>query len=127
MTEQIRPTMPPLMLQPVVHVRDMAASVAFYERLGGSIIHGGREEDWVLMQVGSAQLSLIAQPPNEAEGEGTVELNFHSEMPLEQLEEQLRSTHAQITDDQSFGRQLQLRSPDGMLIRINEMEPDSYV
>jgi hypothetical protein len=126
-TDQIRTKMPPLMLQPVVHVQDMAASVAFYERLGGSIIHGGREEDWVLMQVGSAQLSLVAHPPNEAEGESTVELNFHSEMPLEELEEQLRSTHAHITDDQAFGRQLQLRSPDGMLIRINQVEPDSYV
>ncbi len=121
---------PPLMLQPMVHVRDMAASVAFYEHLGGSIIHGGRDEDWVLMQVGSAQIALVAYPPNAAQGEGTVELTFHCEMPLERLEEQLRGTDvavAEITSDLAFGRQLQIKSPDGMLIKINEVEPIPYV
>jgi hypothetical protein len=121
---------PALMLQPMVHVEDMATSVAFYEHLGGSIIHGDRDESWVLMQVGSAQIGLLATPPNHEQGEGTVELNFHSEMPLEQLEEQLRESDlavARITNDLAFGRQLQIRSPDGMLIKINEVEPESYV
>lgn len=119
-------TTPALMLQPMVHVQDMAASVAFYEYLGGSIIHGDRDEDWVLMQVGSAQIGLVAHPPNAAEGEGTVELNFHCEMPLEQLKERLRDPDlaaAHITNDLAFGRQLQVRSPDGLLIKINQVEP----
>jgi hypothetical protein len=117
------------MLQPLVHVHDMAASVAFYERLGGSIIHGDRNEDWVLMQVGSAQIGLVAHPPNAEEGEGTVELNFHSEMPLEQLEEHLRETNVavDIANDMAFGQQLQIKSPDGMLIKINQVEPNTYV
>ena len=121
---------PVLMLQPRVHVQDMAASVEFYEHLGGSIVHGGRDGDWTLMQVGSAQIGLLAHPPNPADGEGTVELNFHSEMPLEHLEEQLRETDvavAHITTDVTFGRQLQVKSPDGLLIKINEVEPEPYL
>lgn len=117
---------PVLMLQPMVHVQDMAASVEFYEHLGGSIVHGGRDGAWTLMQVGSAQIGLLAHPPNPQDGEGKVELNFHSEMPLEDLEERLRETDnavARITTDVTFGRQLRVKSPDGLLIKINEVEP----
>jgi hypothetical protein len=130
MAEQPRTTTPGLMLQPMVHVQDMAASVAFYEHLGGSIIHGSSEEDWVLMQVGSAQIGLVAHPPNPEQGEGTVELNFHCEMPLDQLESQLRGTDvavARITTDLAFGRQLQVKSPDGLLIKINQVDPEPYL
>jgi catechol 2,3-dioxygenase-like lactoylglutathione lyase family enzyme len=116
-----------LQLQPMVHVDDMAESVAFYEHLGGSIIHGNRDSQWVLMQVGTAQIGLLAQPPNPGQGEGRVELNFHSPMPLSRLEQLLRSSGvagAQITTDLEFGRQLRVTSPDGLLIKINELEPD---
>ena len=34
-------------LRPMVHVEDMTASVAFYERLGAEIVHGSRDGDWV--------------------------------------------------------------------------------
>jgi predicted enzyme related to lactoylglutathione lyase len=118
---------PLLMLQPMVHVQDMDAAVTFYEHLGGSIIHGGRDGDWTLMQVGSAQIGLLAHPPNPEQGEGTVELNFHSPMPLDELEEKLRAadvTIAQIATDLAFGRQLQIKSPDGLLIKINQIEPE---
>jgi catechol 2,3-dioxygenase-like lactoylglutathione lyase family enzyme len=128
-TERSASGTPALHLQPMVHVEDMAASVDFYEHLGGSIIHGGRDGDWTLMQVGSAQIGLLAHPPNPEQGEGTVELNFHSPMPLTELEERLRDsdvTIAQITTDLAFGRQLQVRSPDGLLIKINQLEPDVY-
>lgn len=130
MAEQTRTTTPGLMLQPMVHVQDMAASVAFYEYLGGSIIHGSSEEDWVLMQVGSAQIGLVAHPPNPEQGEGTVELNFHCEMPLDELENHLRETDvavARVTTDLAFGRQLQVKSPDGLLIKINQVDPEPYL
>ena len=40
-----------LRLQPMVHVRKMSAAVEFYERLGGQLVHGSRDGDWVLMRV----------------------------------------------------------------------------
>lgn len=35
-------------------------------------------------------------------------------------------TIAQPTTDEGFGRQLQLKSPDGLLLKVNELEPELY-
>ena len=80
-------TDPGLHLQPMVHVDDLAASIAFYEQLGAEIVHGGRESEWVLMQLGTVQIGLVARPPDAARGETVVELHFGAAMPLEQLEQ----------------------------------------
>jgi catechol 2,3-dioxygenase-like lactoylglutathione lyase family enzyme len=116
-----------LQLQPMVHVADLAASVAFYERLGGELIHGSRDGDWVLMQLGMTQIGLLAHPPNAEEGECAVELNFAASMPLDELERRLRGagvTIAEIATDRDFGEQLRIMSPDGLLVKINQIEPD---
>jgi hypothetical protein len=112
-----------LQLQPLVHVRDMAASVAFYEHLGGEIIHGSRDGDWVLMQVGTTQIGLVTQPPGA--GESTVELNFGVAAPLATVQQRLRG--AELTTHPDLGPQLQVRSPDGLVIKINQLEPDPYL
>ena len=112
-------------LQPVVHVPDLAASVAFYERLGGEIIHGDRTGEWVLMQVGTTQIALVSDRPDEHRGEGTVELHFAAGVPLEELQQHLRAGEIAIHRD--FGPQLQLHSPEGLLIKISQREPDPYL
>ena len=108
-----------LELRPVVHVADMAASVAFYERLGGEIIHGGPDDEWVLIQLGAVQIDLVTGP---AGGDGTVQLTFAADAPVEHLQQRLPG--ARLTTDRTFGRQLLVRSPDGLLIRIGQREPD---
>lgn len=118
-----------LRLQPMVHVRDMSAAVAFYERLGATVAQGSRDGDWVLIAIGGAELSLLAHPPNPEQGEGLVELNFDYHGDLAALEESLRTagvTIAAPTSDEGFGRQLQLESPDGLLIKLNRLEPELY-
>ncbi len=120
---------PGLHLQPMVHVEDMAASVHFYEQLGGEILHGSRDGDWVLKRLAGAEIGLLAHPPNPVQNEGIVELNFQTHEPLDALEDQLREagvTIAQPTTDEGFGRQLQLQSPDGLLLKVNELEPELY-
>jgi len=116
-------------LRPMVHVEDMAASVAFYEHLGAQIAHGSRDGDWVLLRLAGGQIGLLAHPPNPDQNEGTVELNFEATEPLEQLEDRLRGTGVTIarpTNDEGFGRQLQLASPDGLLVKIDELQPELY-
>jgi hypothetical protein len=125
MAQEPQVTSPGLELQPMVHVQDMAASVAFYERLGGEIIHGSRDGEWVLMQVGTVQISLRADPPDQNRGESTVELNFAAAAPIEQLQQTLPG--ARLATHPDFGRRLEVRSPDGLLIRINQREPDAYL
>ena len=113
-----------LHLQPMVHVVDMAASVAFFEQLGGAVIHGGRESDWVLMQVGTVQIGLLAGKP----GGSAVELHFGAATPLEQLERRLHRAGfpvAEVTSDRHRGEQLRVRTPDGLLITISQREPDA--
>ena len=106
-------------LQPMVHVEDMAASVAFYEALGAQVVHGSRDGDWVLLRLGGTELGLLAHPPNPDQGEGAVELNLVSTGPLPELEERLRATGVEVArpaTDEAFGRQLQLAAPGGMLV-----------
>lgn len=116
---------PNLTLQPMVHVRDMAATVAMLEALGGELVQGSRDGDWTQVSIGGAEVGLLAHPANPDQGEGDVELNFQSRTPLEDVEQLARSAGvvvAQPTSDEGFGRQLQLRTPDGLLVKINEIE-----
>jgi catechol 2,3-dioxygenase-like lactoylglutathione lyase family enzyme len=116
-----------MQLQPMVHVDDMPAAVGFYERLGAEVVHGGPADDWVLLQLGTTQIGLLAHPPRAEEGECTVELNFAAATPLDDLERRLRGagvTIAAFDTHPDFGDQLQVRSPDGLLIKINQLEPD---
>lgn len=118
-----------LRLQPMVHVADMAASVAFYEALGGQVVHGSRDGDWVLLRLGGTEVGLLAHPPNPEQGEGSVELNLVSTDPLEELEERVRAAGVDVvrpTGDEAFGRQLQLAAPGGMLVKVNELEPELF-
>jgi predicted enzyme related to lactoylglutathione lyase len=124
------PPVPDFVLQPMVHVDDMPASIAFYERLGGSIVHGGPDTEWVLMQLGTAQIGLIARPLRPVRGESTVELNFHCTMPLDRLEKQLHGAGVGVAkkiNDRTFGEQLHVHTPDGMVIKIHEREPVPYL
>ncbi len=120
---------PSLSLQPMVHVEDMTASVSFYEALGASVEHGSRDGDFVMMRVGPSRFGLLAHPPNPEQNEGQVELNFETTEPLETLEQSLRAANLTITQpatDEGFGRQLQVSTPDGLLIKVNQLEQDLY-
>jgi hypothetical protein len=116
-------TSPGLQLQPMVHVVDMASAITFYQYLGAEVIHGGRNADRTLMQLGTTQIGLLAAPPNTRHGESAVELNFFAAMPLDRLEARLRRAGVPVAETQD---QLQVKSPDGLLIKINQLEPDGY-
>lgn len=118
-----------LRLQPMVHVQDMAAALGFFHELGGELQHGSRDGDWALIRIGGTELSLLAHPPNPDQNEGLVELNFQYAGPLDALQEQLQAAGVRIAQpvtDEGFGRQLQLSSPDGLLIKVNQLEPELY-
>ncbi|MFN8631970.1 MAG: VOC family protein [Chloroflexota bacterium] len=118
-----------LRLQPIVHVSAMAPAVAFYEALGFAVVGGSRDGDWAELRLGASELGLLAHPPNPEQGEGDVELAFATSEPLAPLEERLRAAHVEIArpaGDEGFGEQLQLRSPDGLLVKVNRLEPELY-
>jgi len=116
-------------LRPMVHVTDMAAAVSFYETLGAQVVQGSKDGDWVLLRVAGGDIGLLAHPPNPEQNEGTVELSFQATVPLDQIEERLRVAGAPVTQpvqEVGFGRQLQLTSPGGLLIKIDELDPGLF-
>lgn len=116
-------------LQPMLHVEDMGKALDFYGKLGATVLSGSRDGDWALLRFGTTELGLLAHPANPEQNEGNVELNFEYDAPLEDLEKKLRNagvTIARPTGDEGFGYQLQLESPDGMLVKINQTDPELY-
>lgn len=114
-------------LQPMIHVEDMAAGIAFYEALGASLVFGSRDGDWALLRIGGSALSLLAHPPGP-DNPDRVELQFTSTGPLEAIEAHMAQTDpariARGVADEAFGRMLQLHTPDGLLIKILELDRD---
>ena len=118
-----------LALQPMIHVEDMRASIAFYEALGGRVVVGSRDGDWAQIAIGGAEIGLLAHPPNPEQNEGTVELMFEASGDLGALEIRLRDAGVTVVRgaaDEAFGAQLQIASPDGLLIKINRLERATY-
>ncbi|GCE30753.1 hypothetical protein KDA_62370 [Dictyobacter alpinus] len=116
-------------LQPMLHVDDMSKAVDFFRQLGATLQNGSRDGDWSLLSFGAAELSLLAHPANPEQNEDKLELNFEYTGALEELEKNLRQAGTSIvrpTGDEGFGYQLQVEGPDGMLIKINQLDPDLY-
>ena len=99
-------TLPALKLQPIVHVEDMAASIRFYEALGGTLITQSRDSDWAQIALGGAEIGLLAHPPNPEQQEGLVELSFEAEMPLDMLQTHLEAAGG---EDRSWRRRRSVR------------------
>lgn len=114
-----------LRVQPMIHIEAMPAALDFYEALGGRVIFGSRDGDWALVGFGDTLLSLLAHAPGDGRRE-TVELQFTCNVRLEQVEEHLRIIDPTLIErgvaDEAFGRMLKVLSPDGLLVKLLELE-----
>ena len=116
-------------LQPMLHVDDMGTALDFYGKLGATVINGSRDGDWALLRFGNTELGLLAHPANPEQNEGKVELNFEYSGSMEDLEKRLREAGVTIVrpvGDEGFGYQLQIEDADGLLIKINQIDPALY-
>jgi catechol 2,3-dioxygenase-like lactoylglutathione lyase family enzyme len=116
-----------LRVQPMAHVASLPGAIAFYEALGGRLVFGSRDGDWALMAFAGTTLSLLARAPSEENPE-PIELQFVSEQPLERIEAHVRAVDpARIVRgvaDEAFGRMLKLSTPDGLVVKLLELERD---
>ena len=127
--ERMKSQLETLKLQPIIHVKDMEASIRFYEALGGTLLAGSRDGDWAQLSLGGAEIGLLAHPANPEQGEGDVELCFEYSSPLSELEQRLSAegvTIARGAADEAFGEQLQLEAPGGMMVKINRLDPSTF-
>ena len=113
--------------QPMIHVEDMAEALMFYEGLGAKLLFGSRDGDWAMIDFSGVRVGLLAHPPGDGKQE-TVELQFTSNQPLESVQEQMHAVNAAFIErgvaDEAFGRMLKLRTPDGLLVKVIEVERD---
>jgi catechol 2,3-dioxygenase-like lactoylglutathione lyase family enzyme len=114
-----------LQVQPMLHTADMETSVHFYASLGGEIQARSRDGDWTLMRFGDTQLALLAHPSGPDNPE-PVELQFSAAGSIAPLAAKLSAEQpacvAQGVSDEAFGRMLQLRSPEGLLVKVVELD-----
>lgn len=116
-------------LMPIVYVTDMERSSRFYAALGLKGDVQDRAAMWAEFTLGDAVLALhhIDQVPTPLIGQ--VELAMVSDEPLETVAERLRAAgvalEREITDE-AFGRSIQVRDPDGLVIQINEHVVELY-
>ena len=111
-----------MILMPIVYVRDMDESVAFYERLGFEVDIQSRSQNWTELNAGEgAVLALHSAEGGEA---GRVELSMVAQQPLERLVEV--ASLARGIADEAFGRSIVLQDPNGLQIQVNEHDRELY-
>ncbi len=119
---------PPLTLMPIVYVRDVASTIAFYEALGFRMTARDR------LRLGRAAAGrraagVHAIDPEPAGGRPPIEITLDSSTPLEQVAAQLSAAGIPLEEpitDTAFGRTLMVRDPSGQLIAIVEHDRNLY-
>jgi catechol 2,3-dioxygenase-like lactoylglutathione lyase family enzyme len=114
-----------MILMTIVYVTDIERSLPFYQALGAMLTEKGWNQYWTELRWGDAILALHRWVEG-LEGHGRVELAFVAEERLERVAQRLADSgiplHRQISDE-AFGRSLQVKDPDGLILQINE-HPD---
>jgi catechol 2,3-dioxygenase-like lactoylglutathione lyase family enzyme len=106
-----------VILMPIVYVQDMAASLAFYERLGFVPKH--HSEMWSELAAGDGAVLALHKTP--AEHVGRVELALVANGPLEEVAAMVEPYRG--IADEAFGRSLVVQDPNGLKIQVNEHDP----
>jgi catechol 2,3-dioxygenase-like lactoylglutathione lyase family enzyme len=111
---------------PIVYVKDMAQSLAFYQALGATVKHQGSM--WSELRFGEVALALhLANSVND-DGQ-QMALAMVAQRPLADIMTVLQNPGVTLTNeivDEAFGRSLTIHDPDGLPIQINEHDPELY-
>lgn len=108
-----------MQLQTVVYVTDMERSIAFYEHLGFEVDYRGGPV-WTAFKGADGILAL--HTVEEVPGPGRIALGLVADRPLEQIIDAMAGHNIAVgaIETQSFGRSVNLRDPDGLLVQVNE-------
>lgn len=111
-------------LQPIVYTTSMDRAVDWYAAvLGDDPVY--RSDVWTSFEVGGSDLALhrVDRLPEGSR----VELSLVAGESLEALVERLGSRDIPLErgiEEETFGRSLVLRDPEGLVIQVNEHEHD---
>ncbi len=112
---------------PIVYVSDMNRALAFYRNLGESVTVKSEGPFWSELDMAGGALALHHADPLPVPIGGRVALTFATHGPLEPLLERLSEQGVlpeRAIADEAFGRSVVVADPDGLLIQINEHDPE---
>ena len=117
-------------VRPIHFVPDVDEAMRFYEALGLEVQARARTGHWIEFTASGGELALH-DTTTAADGEGRdgMLVSFIAEEPLEELERRLREAGFPpegTVVDQAWGRSLFVRAPDGMVVQIDEQDPELY-
>jgi len=118
-----------MLVMPIVYVSDLERSLSFYQALGFEFVRRQRSGHWIELRMGDARLGLHSLETLPQGGQQRVELALESQEPLEVLQERLMLAGVpleRVVTDEAFGYSLAVRDPDGLLIQINQRDPELY-
>jgi predicted lactoylglutathione lyase len=115
-------------LELILSVSSVEHAAAFYVALGFVLGSRGISPYWAELRVGESLIGLHRDNTLKTPDSGRVLIMLNAEMPLERMVDQFARAGIQLereTADETFGRSIQVRDPDGMLIQINERDPEN--
>jgi catechol 2,3-dioxygenase-like lactoylglutathione lyase family enzyme len=109
---------------PIRYCADVAESTRFYRALGLELGAATRPGSWVELPAAAGTLALH----KTSEGAGDCELAFEADEPLEAVAARLTEAGyaPEPIVDESFGRSLRVRDPDGVAVQVNENDRTLY-
>ena len=100
-------------------IRDMAASVRFYETLGFTIKHGGVNEDFTSLACGASFLNLMVQTHAPVEGWGRLIVHVSDVDAVYRRALRAGLTPSRVPSDAPWGeRYFHISDPDGHEVSI---------
>jgi len=109
---------------PIRYCADVEASTRFYRVLGLDLGAATRPGSWVELPAAAGILALHKTTENA----GDCELAFEADEPLEAVAARLAEAGyaPEPIVDESYGRSLRVRDPDGVYVQVNENDRTLY-
>ena len=109
---------------PIRYCADVEASIRFYRALGLELGAATRPGSWVELPAAAGILALH----RSTEHAGDCELAFEADEPLEAVAARLAAAGfpTEPIVDESYGRSLRVRDPDGVYVQVNENDRSLY-
>ena len=118
-----------MMLVTIIYVTDMEAAIDFYIALGATLGRTGRNPYWTEMTLGGSAFALHITDGVRSHAVPQIGVAVASSRSLEAVAAEL-AEHAIVLDreiaDEAFGRSMSVRDPSGLVIQINEHDPDLH-
>ncbi|MGV9450280.1 VOC family protein [Streptomyces sp. NPDC003635] len=115
-----------LTVLPIRYVADVAASRRFYEGLGLTYRTDTGVAVWAQLDGGAGGVGVHDAAVSKGRPPGTVELGFSTDERLEDVSARLTADGYEHTlVDEDFGRSIRVTDPDGVVVQIQEIDPET--